>query len=164
MSRKFNSKFKSIKTDVKYGSELLSRMINKIMQRGKKSLAEKIVYKALDTIKAKHTIDPLEVFNTAITNTKPFLELVSVRVGGANYQVPRPVDEHRQNTLSIVWIVAAAKNRSERTMIERLANEIFDAYSNRGGAIKKKDDTHKMAEANKAFAHFGVKKSKPKVA
>lgn len=160
MSRRRAAQKRPIFPDVKYNSELVSRFINKITKEGKKALAEKIIYKAFDNIAKKYKIDALEAFNTAIQNVKPFLELTSVRVGGANYQVPCPVDELRGHTLALRWIIAATDKRSEKTMIERLSGEIFDAYNNRGIAVKKKEDTHKMAEANKAFAHFSPKKNK----
>ena len=160
MSRRHRAEKRDTHPDPVYNSILLSKFINKIMQRGKKALAEKIVYKAFNIIDLKHKVNPIEAFNLAIQNVKPFLELSSVRIGGANYQVPKPVDEYRGHMLAIKWIIESSKKRSEKVMVERLSNEIFDAYSNRGTSIKKKDDTHKMAEANKAFSHFNVKKNK----
>ena len=129
------------------------------MKEGKKALAEKIVYSAFNKIEKKHRVNPYEAFNTAMNNVKPYLEVTSVRVGGANYQVPSPVDERRGYALASRWIINAANKRSEKMMIDKLAEELFEASNNRGIAIKKKEDTHKMAEANKAFAHFSPKKS-----
>lgn len=158
MSRRHAAIKREVLPDVKYGSTLIAKFINNIMEQGKKGLAEKIVYQAFDLLKSKHRVEPFEAFNTAITNVRPHLEVTSVRVGGANYQVPSPVDERRGYTLASRWVIDAAKKRSG-SMITKLAEEIFEASNNRGIAVKKKDDTHKMAEANKAFAHFGVKKT-----
>ena len=157
MSRRHAAVKREILPDVKYGSLLISKFINNIMEQGKKELAEKIVYKAFDLLKSKHRVDPFEAFNTALTNVRPHVEVTSVRVGGANYQVPSPVEDRRSYTLASRWIIDAAKKRSGSMMI-KLSEELFEASNNRGVAVKKKDDTHKMAEANKAFAHFGVKK------
>jgi len=157
MSRRHAAIKREILPDVKYGSLLISKFINNIMEQGKKELAEKIVYKAFDLLKLKHRVDPFEAFNAALANVRPHVEVTSVRVGGANYQVPSPVEERRGYTLASRWIIDAAKKRSGSMMI-KLSEEIFEASNNRGVAVKKKDDTHKMAEANKAFAHFGVKK------
>ena len=154
MSRRRAAVKRVIKPDAKYNSVLLSKFINNVMVDGKKSLAEKIVYDALDRIEKKHSLDPIQAFNDGMNNVKPFVEVTSVRVGGANYQVPSPVDERRGYALATRWIVDASIKRSGRSMIEKLAEELFDAANNRGVAIKKKEDTHKMAEANKAFAHF----------
>ncbi len=140
--------------DPKYKSELVSKFINGLMLKGKKSLAEKIFYTAMDIIEAKLKKDPLEVFHKAMENVSPVLEVRSRRVGGATYQVPVEVREKRRISLAIRWLVNYARQRSERTMAERLANEFIAAYKNEGAAIKKKEDTHRMAEANKAFAHF----------
>ena len=157
MSRRHAAVKREILPDVKYGSLLISKFINNIMEQGKKELAEKIVYKAFDLLKSKHRVDPFEAFNTALTNVRPHVEVTSVRVGGANYQVPSPVEDRRSYTLASRWIIDAAKKRSGSMMV-KLSEELFEASNNRGVAVKKKDDTHKMAEANKAFAHFGVKK------
>ena len=157
MSRRHAAIKREILPDVKYGSLLISKFINNIMEQGKKELAEKIVYKAFDLLKSKHRVDPFEAFNAALTNVRPHVEVTSVRVGGANYQVPSPVEDRRSYTLASRWIIDAAKKRSGSMMI-KLSEELFEASNNRGVAVKKKDDTHKMAEANKAFAHFGVKK------
>jgi small subunit ribosomal protein S7 len=157
MSRRHAAIKRQILPDVKYGSLFVAKFINNIMEQGKKELAEKIVYKAFDLLKSKHRVDPFEAFNTALTNVRPHLEVASVRVGGANYQVPKPVDDVRGFTLACRWLIDAAGKRSG-SMITKLSEELFEASNNRGVAVKKKDDTHKMAEANKAFAHFGVKK------
>lgn len=158
MSRRHAAPKRVTLPDLKYNSTLLTKFINNIMKCGKKSLAEKIVYSALDKIEKKHRADPFETFSNAMNNVKPYLEVSSVRVGGANYQVPSPVDEIRGYALASRWIINAASKRSEKTMIDKLAEEFFEAANNRGVAIKKKDDTHKMAEANKAFSHFSPKK------
>ena len=130
------------------------------MEDGKKALAEKIVYGALDRVEKKHGADAFKTFTDAMNNVKPYLEVTSVRVGGANYQVPAPVDERRGYALATRWIIDAAKKRSGRSMIEKLSEEFFDAANSRGVAIKKREDTHKMAEANKAFAHFAQRSSR----
>ena len=141
--------------DVKYNSELVARLIHTIMERGKKSTAQGIVYGAFDEIKKKKKdMEPLEVFIQALENAKPRLEVKSRRVGGATYQVPIEVSGSRRQTLGIRWLVINTKNRGERTMRERLASEIMDAANNTGSSVKKKEDTHRMAEANKAFAHY----------
>ena len=159
MSRRHAAVKRVILPDMKYNSHLLARFINNIMKEGKKALAEKIVYSAFSKIEKKHRVNPFETFNTAMNNVKPYLEVTSVRVGGANYQVPSPVDERRGYALASRWIINAANKRSEKMMTDKLAEELFEASNNRGVAIKKKEDTHKMAEANKAFAHFSPKKS-----
>ena len=141
--------------DVKYNSELVARLINTLMRNGKKSVAQKIVYGAFDVIKAKKKdMEPLEVFLQAVENIKPKLEVKSRRVGGATYQVPMDVRPDRKQTLALRWLISYARSRSERTMAERLAGEILDAKNSMGGAFKKKEETHRMAEANKAFAHY----------
>lgn len=140
--------------DSTYNSELVTRFVNKIMQRGKKSLAERIFYQALDLIKQRTGEDPMKVFKRAIDNVKPLLETKSRRVGGSTYQVPIELNQSRRASLGIRWIVTHAKGRNEKAMVERLANELIDASNNRGLAVKKKEDVHRMAEANKAFAHF----------
>lgn len=154
MSRRRAVEKRVIVPDAKYNSSLLAKFINKIMSRGKKSLAERIVYGALDRIEGKHKTDPLDAFGNAMHNVKPYLEVSSVRVGGANYQVPTSVDEKRGYALACRWLIDAAFKRSGGSMSEKLSEELFEAANGRGGAIKKRDDTHKMAEANKAFAHF----------
>ncbi|GBD40790.1 30S ribosomal protein S7 [bacterium HR39] len=140
--------------DPKFGDVVLAKFINCVMRDGKKSVAEKIVYGALDRIQQRTRRDPLPIFHEAIENVKPSLEVRSRRVGGATYQVPVEVRPERRQTLAIRWIIQAARNRSERSMQERLANELLDAANNRGAAVKKREDTHRMAEANRAFAHY----------
>jgi len=159
MSRRHAAIKRVILPDAKYNSTLLAKFINNIMKEGKKALAENIVYSALKRIETKHRADPFETFNSALHNVKPYLEVSSVRVGGANYQVPAPVDERRGYALACRWLIGSASKRSEKSMIEKLSEELFDAANNRGGAMKKREDTHKMAEANKAFAHFGVRRT-----
>lgn len=140
--------------DPKYGNKVLTKVINQIMLDGKKSIAQKIVYGALDIIKDKTNEEPEQYFVEALENLKPLLETKARRVGGSNYQVPLEVSPARRQTLAIRWLVAYAKKRNERTMAERLAGEIMDAHNDTGAAFKKKEDTHKMAESNKAFAHY----------
>ncbi|WP_425361257.1 30S ribosomal protein S7 [Candidatus Tisiphia endosymbiont of Ceraclea dissimilis] len=159
MSRRHAAERRVVLPDMKYNSPLLARFINNIMKEGKKALAERIVYSAFSKIEKKHKVDPYETFNNAMNNVKPYLEVTSVRVGGANYQVPSPVDERRGYALASRWIINAANKRYEKMMIDKLAEELFEASNSRGVAIKKREDTHKMAEANKAFAHFSPKKS-----
>ncbi len=137
-----------------FGSALVSKFINCMMMRGKKSVAEAIFYGSLDLVKDRTKEDPIKVFKKALDNVKPVLEVKSRRVGGATYQVPVEVPQDRRTSLAIRWIIANARARGEKTMREKLAAEIIDAANNRGGAIKKKEDTHRMAEANKAFAHY----------
>lgn len=156
MSRRHAAEKREIVPDVKYKSVMIARFINSLMKEGKKALAEKILYHAFNKIEKKHKLDPVEAFNNAMANVRPYLEVKSVRVGGANYQVPSPVSEVRSVALAIRWVIAAAMKRSEKTMIDRLAEEIFEASNSRGSSVKKREDTHKMAEANKAFAHFAT--------
>jgi len=156
MSRRHAAKKREILPDTRYNSIVLARFINNVMEAGKKALAEKIVYGAFDKLNKKHRVEPFEAFNNAITNVRPHMEVKSVRVGGANYQVPSHVSETRSNALAVRWLIAAATKRSERSMIDKLAEELFEASNNRGAGVKKKEDTHKMAEANKAFAHLAV--------
>jgi len=145
---------RELATDPKYDSLLAAQFINGLMRRGKKSLAEKIFYRAIDIIHQKTGQPGMEVFQKGVNNVKPYLEVKSRRVGGATYQVPLEVRPARRNALAIRWMVMFAKQRPDNTMAERLAAEITAASKNDGAAIKKKDDTHRMAEANKAFAHF----------
>jgi small subunit ribosomal protein S7 len=140
--------------DPVYNSQMVTRFINSILRRGKKSTAEGIFYGALDIIQTKTQDDPLKVFKRAMDNVKPQLEVKSRRVGGSTYQVPVEVPPARQLSLSIRWLIDFAKARGEKSMVDKLAGELTDAANNRGGAIKKKDDTHRMAEANKAFSHY----------
>jgi small subunit ribosomal protein S7 len=140
--------------DPLYNSNLVSSFVNVVMKRGKKSTAEGIVYRAFDKVRERTQEDPLKVFKKAIDNIKPTLEVKSRRVGGSNYQVPVEVRPERRTSLSLRWLVTYARERPEKTMVEKLASEILDASQNRGGAVKKREDTHRMAEANKAFAHY----------
>jgi len=154
MPRRRVAQKREILPDPKYGSVLLSKFINVIMKGGKKSTAEKICYGAFDIIKEKTGEDPLKVFKQAVDNVKPVLEVRPRRVGGATYQVPVEVRPQRKVALAFRWIITYTRQRGEKTMKERLAAELLDAYNNTGSSIKKKEDTHKMAEANKAFAHY----------
>ena len=140
--------------DPMYNSKLVTRLINSVMLDGKKGVAQKIVYGAFEIVQEKTGKEPLEVFEQAMENVMPSLEVKARRVGGSTYQVPMEVRPERRQTLGLRWLTTYARNRSEKTMKERLAGEIMDALNNTGGAVKKRDDTHKMAEANKAFAHF----------
>ena len=141
--------------DVKYNSELVARLINTLMRNGKKSVAQKIVYGAFDVIKSKKKdMEPLEVFLQAVENIKPKLEVKSRRVGGATYQVPLDVPAERQVALAMRWIVTYSQAKKGKSMMQSLASELLDAFDNTGSSIKKKEDTHKMAQANKAFAHY----------
>jgi small subunit ribosomal protein S7 len=140
--------------DPKYGSELLAKFINMVMQDGKKSVAEKILYGALDSVVDKRGGEPLELLETALENVRPLVEVKSRRVGGATYQVPVEVRPNRRNSLAMRWLIEASRKRSEKSMAYRLAGELLDASENKGAAVKKKDDTHRMAEANKAFSHY----------
>ena len=154
MPRKGPAPKREILPDPKYGSVLIAKFINCMMRDGKKSVAESIFYKALNIIKEKTGKNSLEVFEKAVENVKPVLEVKSRRVGGATYQVPIEVRPERRISLAIKWIINSARARSERGMVLKLANELLEAYNNKGGAIKKKEDTHRMAEANRAFAHY----------
>jgi small subunit ribosomal protein S7 len=155
MSRRKVAVKRTVLPDPKYNSVLVAKFINCLMRDGKKSIAEKIFYSALDIIRERTgNRDVLAVFNKAVSNAKPVLEVKSRRVGGSTYQVPVEVRPERRTTLSIRWIIESARQRGEKSMQERLAAELLDAANNRGNAIKKKEDTHKMAEANKAFAHY----------
>ena len=154
MPRKGPVPRRDVLPDPVYNSKIVTRFINKVMLSGKKGVAEKVVYDAFENIRTKTGKDPLEVFDTALKNVMPVLEVRARRVGGANYQGPVEVRAERRLTVGIRWIVNYARLRGEKTMKERLANELMDAANNMGAAIKKKEDTHKMAEANKAFAHY----------
>ncbi|MBN66109.1 MAG: 30S ribosomal protein S7 [Rickettsiales bacterium] len=154
MSRRHAAQKREVLPDPKFKDVVLSKTMNYLMLDGKKSAAERIVYGALDIVNDKMSRDPVEVFHEAIDNIKPSVEVRSRRVGGATYQVPTEVRAERQKALAIRWLVTAMRNRSERTARERLANELMDAAQQRGAAVKKREDTHKMAEANKAFSHF----------
>ena len=154
MPRRGNVPKREVLPDPMYGSVLVTKLVNSVMLDGKKGVAQKVVYAAFDQIKEKTEKDPVEVFQQALENVMPSLEVKARRVGGATYQVPLEVRPERRQTLGLRWITLYARQRSERTMKERLAAEIMDATNKTGGAAKKCDDTHKMAEANKAFAHF----------
>jgi small subunit ribosomal protein S7 len=153
MSRKRRAPKRKNYSDPKYRSEVVSKFINSIMYDGKRSTAEKILYTALDKIKSKNE-DPIKVFNSAVNNVRPNLEVRSRRVGGATYQVPVEVKSNRSQALALRWILTASKKRKNKTMAEKIFFELVDASQNKGSAVKKKEDVHKMAESNKAFAHF----------
>ncbi|AHF60539.1 30S ribosomal protein S7 [Spiroplasma mirum ATCC 29335] len=152
--RKRRAEKRDVLPDPIYNSKLVTRAINKIMIDGKRGVAQTILYGAFEKIKEKTNADPLETFNKALENITPHLELKVRRIGGANYQVPIEVNEDRKITLGLRWLISYARLRNEKSMTDKLANEILDAANGVGGAVKKKDDTHKMAEANKAFAHY----------
>ncbi len=154
MPRKGIVERREVAADPVYGNPLVQKFINCLMHEGERSVAQKIVYDSLELIKERAKDDPLKVFKKALDNVKPALEVKTRRVGGANYQVPVEVNRNRQNSLSLRWIIGYARERSEKSMVEKLTAELLDAANNRGGAIKKRDDTHRMAEANKAFAHY----------
>ena len=154
MSRKKSSSKKNISLDAKYKSPIIPKLINSLMYDGKKTIAEKIVYDAIDKIKSKSKDEPITIFNQAITNIKPTVEVRSRRVGGATYQVPVEVKSKRAQALALRWLMDATRKRKNKTMAEKLSFELLDAYQKKGSAIKKREDTHKMAESNKAFAHF----------
>ncbi len=154
MSRRHRAEKRAVLPDAKYGDKVVTKFINNVMEHGKKAVAEKIVYSAFDIIAAKAKQDALKVFAEALENVKPLVEVKSRRVGGATYQVPMEVRADRRQALAIRWIIDAAQKRSETTMTERLANELLDALANKGSAVKKREDTHRMAEANKAFSHY----------
>ena len=154
MSRRHTAEKRIVLPDAKYGDKVVAKFINNVMEHGKKAVAEKIVYSAFDMIASKSKQEALKVFAEAIENVKPLVEVKSRHVGGATYQVPMEVRADRRQALAIRWIIDAAKKRSETTMTERLANELLDAFANKGSAVKKREDTHRMAEANKAFSHY----------
>lgn len=154
MPRRVHGFKREVLPDPMYNSVLVTKLINNIMYDGKKGVAQKIVYDAFATVQTKTGVDALEQFRKALDNIMPNLEVKAVRRGGSNYQVPMEVRAERRQTLGLRWLVTYARNRGDRTMSDRLASEIIDAVNNLGGAVKKKEDTHKMAEANKAFAHY----------
>ena len=154
MARRRRPEKREILPDPKFGDQILSKFMNSVMLDGKKSTAEGIVYTALETVEARAKKDPLQVFHDALNNVKPGIEVRSRRVGGATYQVPVEVRAERAQALAIRWLISAARNRSENTMSARLSGELLDASSNRGNAVKKREDTHRMAEANRAFSHY----------
>jgi len=154
MPRRGSVPKREVLPDPVYGSEVITKLINQLMLDGKKSLAESICYGALDIVREKTGKDPLEVFDQALKNVMPVLEVKARRVGGANYQVPVEVRPERRQTLAIRWIVNYSRARNGKSMQEKLANELIDAFNNTGASVKKREDTHKMAEANRAFAHY----------
>jgi small subunit ribosomal protein S7 len=154
MSRRHAAEKREVLPDAKYGDKVVTKFMNSLMFAGKKSTAETIVYGAFEKIASKSKQNPVQLFHDALANVKPDLEVRSRRVGGATYQVPVEVRTERAQALAIRWVIKAARARSERTMTERLAGELLDASDNRGSAVKKREDTHRMAEANKAFSHY----------
>jgi len=154
MSRRHRADKREIIPDPKFGDVVLTKFMNSIMKEGKKSAAERIVYGALDQMEGKVKQNPIELFHQALQNVMPALEVRSRRVGGATYQVPVEVRLDRRQALAIRWIISAARGRNENTMVERLSGELLDAVNNRGTAVKKREDTHRMAEANRAFSHY----------
>lgn len=154
MSRRHAAEKREITPDAKYGDYVIAKFMNCLMLDGKKSVAEAIVYGALDKIQGKTGQDPLKVFHDALDNVKPALEVRSRRVGGATYQVPVEVRTDRRQALAIRWLIEYSRKRSETTMVDRLSGELLDAANNRGASVKKREDTHRMAEANKAFSHY----------
>ncbi len=154
MSRRNAAERRDVLPDPKFGSKIVSKFINQVMQDGKKSIAQNIVYKAFEIASNKTSASELDTFNQALENTMPILEVKARRVGGSTYQVPMEVRAERRQTLAIRWLVAFAKKRSERGMAEKLGAELADAFNQAGGAVKKRDEMHRMAEANKAFAHY----------
>jgi small subunit ribosomal protein S7 len=154
MSRRHSAEKRDVLPDAKYGDRVLTKFMNNLMYDGKKSVAEKIVYGAMERVEGKLKRAPVEVFHEALDNIKPSVEVRSRRVGGATYQVPVEVRPERREALAIRWLITACRGRNENTMEERLANELLDAANGRGTAVKKREDTHKMADANKAFSHY----------
>jgi small subunit ribosomal protein S7 len=154
MSRKGQARVRDVVPDPKFHDRTVAKFVNVVMERGKKSVAEHILYGALDVIAERTKEDGLTVFKRALDNVRPAVEVRSRRVGGANYQVPVEVRPLRRSSLAMRWLVAGARARGEKSMVERLANEVLEAANNRGGAVKKREDTHRMAEANRAFAHY----------
>ena len=154
MSRRHSAEEREINPDPKFGDLVITKFMNAIMLDGKKSVAESIVYGALDRVQERAKQEPVAMFHTALDNVAPHLEVRSRRVGGATYQVPVDVRPERRQALAIRWLIAAARKRNETTMIERLSGELMDAANNRGAAVKKREDTHKMADANRAFSHY----------
>ncbi|MGO9242645.1 MAG: 30S ribosomal protein S7 [Terriglobales bacterium] len=154
MPRRRRAEVREIQPDSVYGSTLAEKFINSMMWEGKKTASQNIFYGAMDLIQERTNDEPLKLFKKAVENCKPLLEVKTRRVGGANYQVPIEVPQNRRTSLAIRWILAGSRARSEKSMAEKLANELMDAANNRGSAMKKKDDVHRMAEANKAFAHY----------
>ncbi|QEK39816.1 30S ribosomal protein S7 [Candidatus Sneabacter namystus] len=160
MSRRHAATIRKTSPDPKFNSIMLAKFINNVTKNGAKSLASSIVYNALSLLERKYDKDPIEVFNKAMENATPLLEVKSLRVGGSNYQVPHAVESRRSTILATRWLIKASQKRPEKSMVEKLAEELFEASCNKGGAVKMKDDSHKVAEANRAFAHFAVKRKK----
>ncbi len=154
MSRRHSAEKREVLPDPKFGDIVVTKFMNSLMYDGKKSAAETIVYGAFDRVQSKTGQDPIRVFHDALSNVRPAIEVRSRRVGGATYQVPVEVRHERSQALAIRWLIASARKRSEHTMTERLSGELLDAVNNRGTAVKKREDTHRMAEANKAFSHY----------
>ena len=154
MSRRHSAEKREINPDPKFGNLVVSKFMNSIMYQGKKSVAEQIVYGAFDIIEGKTKSNPVGVFQQALDNVMPAIEVRSRRVGGATYQVPVEVRTERRQALAIRWIISAARDRNDKTMVDRLSAELLDASNNRGNAVKKREDTHRMAEANRAFSHY----------
>ena len=154
MSRRHSAEKREVIPDPKFGDIVVTKFMNSVMYEGKKSTAERIVYGAFDIIEAKTKSEPLGVFKSALENVAPAIEVRSRRVGGATYQVPVEVRSERRQALAIRWIITAARGRNDKTMVERLSAELLDASNNRGNAVKKREDTHRMAEANRAFSHY----------
>jgi len=154
MPRKGTVERREVSADPVHSSPLVQKFVNCVMLTGEKSIAQQVVYDAFEMIQQRANDDPLKVFKKAVENVKPTLEVKTRRVGGANYQVPVEVNRNRQTSLSLRWLISYARERGEKSMVEKLAAELLDAANNRGGAIKKRDDTHRMAEANRAFAHY----------
>jgi small subunit ribosomal protein S7 len=154
MSRRHSAEKREVNPDPKFSDVVLSKFMNAVMSQGKKSVAERIVYGALENLEKKAKGDPIQMFHQALENVMPAVEVRSRRVGGATYQVPVEVRSERRQALAIRWIIAAARGRNENTMVDRLSGELLDAANNRGSAVKKREDTHKMADANRAFSHY----------
>lgn len=154
MPRRYRPEKRAVEPDLKYNSVNVSMFVNRLMKDGKKSVAQRVLYDSFDLIETRGKRAPLEVFEQALDNVKPQIEVKPRRVGGSTYQVPVPVDSERQMSLAMRWLLTAARSRSGRSMAEKLAGELMDAASNQGTAVKKRDDTHRMAEANRAFSHF----------
>ena len=154
MSRRHSAEKREVNPDPKFGNMIITKFMNSVMYDGKKSVAEAIVYGALDKIESKIKQNPLQAFEQALDNVSPSIEVRSRRVGGATYQVPVEVRPERRQTLAIRWIIEAARERNEKTMVDKLSSELLDASNNRGNAVKKREDTHRMAEANRAFSHY----------
>ena len=154
MPRRSGVPKRDVLPDPVYGSKVITKLVNQVMLDGKKGTAQAIVYDAFDIIKSKLSLEPMDVFNQALENVKPMLEVKARRVGGSTYQVPMEIRPERRQTLAIRWLVMFARKRSEKTMKEKLAGELMDAYNNAGASVKRKEEMHRMAEANKAFAHY----------